>query len=103
MKKAALVDAVQSELCCGPGQARAVVAEFFALIAQGVADEGQVSLRGFGEFERRAQAPRPARDLRANKPVMLPARTAVRFRAAQKLREALGPDAPDDDAQASLF
>jgi nucleoid DNA-binding protein len=94
MKKAALVDAVQSELQCRPAQAQAVVAEFFALIEQAVADEGRVALRNFGEFERRHRASRPARDLRRQVPVVLPEREAVRFRPAAALRRRVAARTP---------
>lgn len=86
MKKAALIDAVQAELQCGPQQAKAIVADFFALVEEGVADDGQTSLASLGTFERRRRAARPARDVARGQTMVLPERDAIVFRPAPALR-----------------
>lgn len=59
----------------------------FAIITTELAKGHCVTIPGFGSWETRVHAPRRGRDPRSGKPLDIPPRTKVGFRAGSRLRE----------------
>lgn len=60
------------------------------LMADRIAAEGKLELRGFGVFEVRASARRTGKNPRTGEAVVVPPRNRLRFRAGKALTERLG-------------
>lgn len=67
-------------------EARAFVEAFFESIVHYLSEGKTVKLSGFGNFELKNKAMRPARNPRTGEEVMISARRVVTFRAGQKCR-----------------
>lgn len=65
---------------------------FFDGIAQHLADEGRVELRGFGVFSTRQRDSRKGRNPRTGEAVEVPAKRAVYFRPGKEMRAQLNAD-----------
>jgi DNA-binding protein HU-beta len=54
-------------------------------------DDRKITLPNFGSFKIKTNQSRMVRDLKTGKPVRLPSRKVIRFRAAKKLKDQLLP------------
>lgn len=70
-------------------RATALVTSVFGLIADGLVDDGEVKLAGFGRFAVVDRAPRPARDLRTGAAIPVGTRRTVTFRTSPAFRASL--------------
>ena len=70
-----------------PGDAARVVDAIFAAIADHLAQNGRIELRGFGAFSTRSRAARPGRNPRNGARVEVKAKRLVYFRPGKQMHE----------------
>lgn len=58
-------------------------------ISQALAEDQKVTLVGFGSFDVASRAKREGRNPRTGQPITIPSSKAVRFKAGNKLKEAV--------------
>ncbi len=61
-----------------------VVEHAMKIIATAVAEGETVTLRGFGSFEPKARAEKPARNIKTGESIIIPAHTVPAFRPAKE-------------------
>lgn len=92
--KAIITEQVAMELACTKAGAKAMVSQFFDKLVGEILIRDKVLLSGFGRFEKKRKAPRVARNMQTDEPVLLPERTVVTFRPSIKMREAVNGNMP---------
>ncbi len=87
MKKSELIQSVAEKAGLTQAEAARAVNAITATISEALADGDRVPLIGFGTFDVRAQAARSGRNPRTGRPMEIPARNRVRFRAGKDLKD----------------
>ena len=90
MNKRDLVDAVAAKVGRPRAEVASTVDAVFELISTGLARGEKIAISGFGNFDARQVAERMARNPRTGESVLVPARTAARFKASRNLKSTLG-------------
>jgi DNA-binding protein HU-beta len=90
MNKRDLVDAVAAQVGRPRAEVASTVDALFALISAALQRGEKVAVSGFGNFDARQVAERMARNPRTGESVVVPARTAARFKASRNLKTQLG-------------
>jgi integration host factor subunit beta len=72
-----------------PRDVEAAVASFFDVIAERLAADGRVELRGFGAFSTRARSPRLGRNPRTGENVEVQAKRVPYFKPGKEMRKRL--------------
>ncbi len=90
MNKRDLVDAVAAQVGRPKAEVTSTVDALFSLISSALARGEKVAISGFGNFDARQVAERMARNPRTGESVLVPARTAARFKASRNLKTTLG-------------
>jgi len=90
MNKRDLVDAVAAQVGRPKAEVASTVDAVFALISSALQRGDKVAVSGFGNFDARQVAERVARNPRTGESVVVPARTAARFKASRNLKSVLG-------------
>jgi DNA-binding protein HU-beta len=90
MNKRDLVDAVAAKVGRPRAEVASTVDAVFELISTELARGEKVAISGFGNFDARQVAERMARNPRTGESVLVPARTAARFKASRNLKDTLG-------------
>jgi integration host factor subunit alpha len=93
LTRAGLSETLVGSLGFSRSKAEAVLSKMLRLIQDGIVDEGQVKLVGFGTFETREKAARPGRNPRTGELAEVSARRVVRFRPSPALRQRLSIEA----------
>lgn len=86
LTKAELVARLMDKLGLNKNDAKDLVELFFEEIIQGLLQDGEVKLSGFGNFMTRDKRSRPGRNPKTGQPVEITARRVVTFHAGQKLK-----------------
>jgi DNA-binding protein HU-beta len=90
MNKRDLVDAVAAKVGRPRAEVASTVDAVFEMISTELARGEKVAISGFGNFDARQVAERMARNPRTGESVLVPARTAARFKASRNLKTTLG-------------
>lgn len=86
MTKRELIERVAAKLNLTQREVKGVTFSMLKKIIEALEAGEKVNLRGFGIFEIRSRQARHGRNIRANKPVPIPARRVVYFRPGNGLR-----------------
>ncbi|QJA06692.1 HU family DNA-binding protein [Thermosulfurimonas marina] len=70
-------------------EVRTLLATFLEILSEGLLQKKKVLLTGFGRFEVTQAGPRRAYDFRTGRPLEVPARARIVFRASPRLKKAL--------------
>ena len=89
MNKRELVGEVASRTGVAPGVVAEVVDAVISTVTRSVVSGDTVVLSGFGTFMRQARARRVARDIRAGRPLAVPATHVPAFRPGLPFRQAV--------------
>ena len=65
------------------------VDDIFAIIADGIKDEGKVEIFGFGKFETAIRAAREGVNPRTGETLSIPERKGIRFKPASGMKDAV--------------
>ena len=87
--KADIVDYLNSQLGLNKSESKKVIEDFFDEIKTSLANNEEVKLSGFGNFELIDKKSRPGRNPKTGEEVTISARRVVTFRAGNKLRKKL--------------
>jgi len=90
MNKRDLVDAVAAQVGRPRAEVASTVDALFTLISAALQRGEKVAISGFGNFDTRQVAERTARNPRTGEAVVVPARTAARFKSSRNLKTTLG-------------
>ena len=86
LTKADMAERLFEELGFNKREAREIVQQFFEEIRQSLAENDQVKLSGYGNFELRDKRQRPGRNPKTGEEIPIKARRVVTFRPGQKLK-----------------
>ena len=86
LTKADLAEKLYEELVLNKREAKAIVDVFFEEIRTSFAQNKNVKLSGFGNFDLRDKSQRPGRNPKAGEEIPSTARRVVTFRPGQKLK-----------------
>ena len=89
MNKADLIAKVAAAAEVSKAQAQRMVEAFIDAIAEALAVGDHVTLTGFGRFAVAARAARQGRNPRTGEAILIPARQVPRFKAGNRLQEAV--------------
>ena len=89
LTKADIIDSICARNTRNRGEIRKIVEDFFSLVRESLAKEGEVLLTGFGKFECYAKSSRRGRNPQTEEAIILPPRKVVVFRVSRKFREDL--------------
>lgn len=87
--KANLVDFIAAETGLTKADAGRALDATLKGIMKGLEDEGKVALVGFGTFSKKERAAREGINPLTGKPMSIPAKNVVSFKAGSKLKDAL--------------
>ncbi len=87
--KANLVDFIAAETGLTKADAGKALDATLKGIMKGLEDEGKVALVGFGTFSKKERAAREGINPLTGKPMSIPAKNVVTFKAGSKLKDAL--------------
>lgn len=87
--KANLIDFIAAETGLTKADAGRALDATLKGIMKGLEDEGKVSLVGFGTFSKKKRAAREGINPLTGKPMSIPAKNVVSFKAGSKLKDAL--------------
>jgi len=87
LTKADMAERLNEELGLNKREAKDIVESFFNEIRQSLANNQQVKLSGFGNFDLRDKNQRPGRNPKTGEEVPISARRVVTFRPGQKLKD----------------
>ena len=102
LTKAKMADQLFDELGLNKREAKEIVELFFAEVSKSLAQNIQVKLSGFGNFDLREKGERPGRNPKTGEEIPITARRVVTFRPGQKLKarvEVFAGDAQDSEAE----
>ncbi|WP_027848618.1 integration host factor subunit alpha [Marinospirillum minutulum] len=86
LTKAEMAEKLIDELGLTKRDAKEMVDLFFSEIKDCLADNEQVKISGFGNFDLRDKSERPGRNPKTGEEIPISARRVVTFRAGQKLK-----------------
>ena len=86
LTKAEMTEKITNELGITKRDAKELVDLFFSEIKDCLADNEQVKISGFGNFDLRDKSERPGRNPKTGEEIPISARRVVTFRAGQKLK-----------------
>ncbi len=86
LTRAEIADRLIIKVGMGKSTAQEFVDGFFELIADTLEKGENVKLTGFGNFELKEKNPRPGRNPKTGKEVLITKRRVTTFKAGQKLR-----------------
>ena len=89
MSKTELVEFVAKEANVSKAEAGRVVDAVLAGITKGLKKDGKVALVGFGTFASKKRAARDGINPLTKKPMKIPAKNVVSFKAGSKLKESV--------------
>lgn len=87
LTKAELAAQINETLGLNKRESKEIVEVFFAEIKDTLAENQEVKLSGFGNFELRDKAERPGRNPKTGENIPVSARRVVTFKAGQKLKQ----------------
>jgi len=87
LTKADMAERLYEELGLNKREAKEMVEAFFEEIRASLAENEQVKLSGFGNFDLRDKRERPGRNPKTGEEVPICARRVVTFRPGQKLKD----------------
>lgn len=87
LTKAEMAERLFNELGLNKREAKDMVDSFFNEIRMCLAENEQVKISGFGNFDLRDKRQRPGRNPKTGEEVPISARRVVTFKAGQKLKE----------------
>lgn len=85
--KADIVEYLHTQLGLNKSESKKLIEDFFNEIQDSLANNEEVKLSGFGNFELLDKNPRPGRNPKTGEEVTISARRVVTFRAGNKLRK----------------
>jgi DNA-binding protein HU-beta len=91
MNKGELVDAVAAKANVTKKQADEVISAFLSVITEAVANGENITLVGFGSFERRERSEREGRNPKTNEPMTIPATKVPAFSPGKLFKEKVAP------------
>ncbi len=91
LTKANLADKLVKNIGLNKREAKDIVDGFFDEIQYALANNQQVKLSGFGNFDLRDKKSRPGRNPKTGEEIPITARRVVTFRAGKKLRDRMEP------------
>ncbi len=89
MTKAELVAKMAEQAGIARATAEKALNGFISSVSQALAQNQKVTLVGFGTFDIASRAQREGRNPRTGKPITIPSSKAVRFKAGNKLKDAV--------------
>jgi DNA-binding protein HU-beta len=89
MNKEELISAMAKESGLTKADARKALDAFMKSVKKAVAKKDKVTLVGFGSFEVVQRKAREGRDPRSGKPIKIPAKKVVKFKAGSTLSSAV--------------
>lgn len=89
MNKADLINDVSEDVGLSKRDTKIVIESVIKKMTTGILEDGKVSLVGFGSFVTTERKARTARNPKTGEQVDVPAKTAVKFKASQQLRNTL--------------
>lgn len=89
MTKADLIKAISAETGLSLGQTETTLAGLATITAKAILDDGDALIPGVGKLELSLRAARTGRNPRNGEEVHIPAKRAVKFRAAKSLKDAV--------------
>jgi len=89
MNKEELISAMAKESGLTKAEARKALDAFMSSVKKTVAKKDKVTLVGFGSFEVVQRKAREGRDPRTGKPIKIPAKKVVKFKAGSTLSSAV--------------
>ena len=87
LTKAEMAERLYEELGLNKREAKDIVEAFFDEIRTSLANNEQVKLSGFGNFDLRDKRQRPGRNPKTGEEVPISARRVVTFKPGQKLKD----------------
>jgi len=91
LTKAELVENIAQYTPFSFKQNKDIVEHIIKLIKQGLKENNEVLISGFGKFESYSKNPRKGRNPQTNETIILPGRKVVVFRISKKFKQALNP------------
>jgi len=85
--KADIVEYLHTQLGLNKSESKKLIEDFFKEIQDSLANNEEVKISGFGNFELLDKKSRPGRNPKTGEEVMISARRVVTFRAGNKLRK----------------
>lgn len=89
MKKADLINTLSATAKMTKKDAGSILDKVLFLIVEGVANSGEVTLPGFGKFEKVERAERDARNPYTGESVHVPAKNTIKFRPGADFKKAV--------------
>ena len=89
MNKGQLIEKVASDLGSTKTAASKAIESVIKCIAQGIKDENNVTISGFGTFSRRQRAARTGVNPSTGEPMQIKASKTVAFKPSQSLKQAI--------------
>jgi integration host factor subunit alpha len=94
LTKADLSELLFDRLGLNKRESKDMVEAFFSIVHEALAQNQDVKLSGFGNFNIRRKAPRPGRNPRTGETIPIDARHVVTFHASHKLKAIVQGDSP---------
>lgn len=92
MNKAELIEALAEKAGLQKQKAKQVLDAYMEIVTEQMSQDKEIVLIGFGTFIPKPQTSRLARNPKTGTPVMIPARTTVKFKPGKFLLEAINKD-----------
>jgi len=92
MNKAELIEALAEKAGLQKQKAKQVLDAYMEIVTEQMSQDEEIVLIGFGTFIPKPQTSRLARNPKTGTPVMIPARTTVKFKPGKFLLEAINKD-----------
>lgn len=89
MTKADLVDQIAARASMTKASAERVLNSFLESVKEGLAQEGKLTLMGFGTFAVESRKARQGRNPRTGETITIPAAKMVKFRPGKMLKDAV--------------
>ncbi|MFZ2446564.1 MAG: HU family DNA-binding protein [Syntrophobacteraceae bacterium] len=89
MTKAELVAKMAETTGIARSTAEKALNGFISTVSQALAENNKITLVGFGTFDIAARAQREGRNPRTGQPITIPSSKAVRFKAGNRLKDAV--------------
>ncbi len=90
--RATLIELLMQQLNCSKQEATILVQSFFDVLTKTLTEEGNVKLKNIGQLLLHQKKARTGRNPKTKKPVEIPPRKVVLFRASKKLKDAMKED-----------
>lgn len=89
MNKSEFINHIAKQDTCTKAEAERVIDMFTSSVIDALGDGNEISLIGFGNFSISKVAARDGRNPATGKPIKIPARNQAKFKAGQKLKDAI--------------